>query len=106
MVTLTVDVSEAWVTEDIKYSFLLSGKGSIERYIQVLFPFSYCPRSQWTVPNSAIHKAAGSLATGRSLQNGKKCRWQERPPRDISCSPIHSFRDGMVEWWNSTSQIM
>ena len=34
--------------------------------------------------------------------------WQlERPQRPIPvASPIDSFRDGTVEWWNSTSQIM
>ena len=37
--------------------------------------------------NSAIYKAAGSLVTGHSLQNGKKCRRQERPLRHRS--PIH-----------------
>ena len=38
--------------------------------------------------NSPIHKAAGSLVTGRSLQNGKKSmgnRRTERPPDPVLC---------------------
>ena len=36
--------------------------------------------------NSAIHKAAGSLVTGRSLQNGKNVWWTwmgERSPETV-----------------------
>ena len=95
MVTLTVRVHEAWVTADIKCSLLLSEKGSIKRHIKVLVHFSYYLLSQWTVPNIAIHKAAGSLATGRSLQNGKKYRWQERPSDTVPPLPASG-----MGWWN------
>ena len=54
------------------------------------------------VSNSAIHKIAGSLVTGRSLQNGKngkKCHWQERPSDTIPLfTASQIFR-------NCTSQI-
>ena len=49
---------------------------------------------------SAIHKAAGSLVTGRS----QKYQRQERPPEAIP--PIDGFMVGTVERWNSTRQIM
>ena len=49
---------------------------------------------------SAIHKAPGSLVTGRS----QKYRRQERPTEAIP--PIDGFMVGAVERWNSTSQIM
>ena len=49
---------------------------------------------------SAIHKAAGSLVTGRS---------QKELPKGTTPtghSSIDGFMVGMVEQWNSTSQIM
>ena len=50
--------------------------------------------------SSAIHKAAGSLVTGRSLQNGKICCWQERPSDTVLLfTASWIFR-------NCTSQIM
>ena len=50
--------------------------------------------------HSTVHKAAGSLVTGRSLQNGKNCCQQERPSETVPLfTASRIFR-------NCTSQIM
>ena len=53
---------------------------------------------------SAIHKAAGSLASGRS-QNSHQ---SEPPPKGVPAGGSHSQPMGhfSVEQWNCTSQIM
>ena len=51
--------------------------------------------------NSAIHKAARSLVTGRS----QKYRWQEQPPEAVpplTASRLEQWNDGIVpgKSWN------
>ena len=47
------------------------------------------PNAKGIIISSAIHKAADSLVTGCSLQNGKNCHWQKWPSDTI---PLFMFR--------------
>ena len=57
-------------------------------------PLGVVPAAGMLVTNSTIHKAAGSLVTGIPVAG--------TTPRGHS--PIDSFTDGTVKWWNSTRQ--
>ena len=59
---------------------------------------------EWPVTNSPIHKAAGSLVTGHSLQNGKMSkgnRHAERPPDPVLYGgrPSGGFVNRAVKSW-------